>query len=173
LKARDLAIALAVCVVAGTGGWFSYRALHPAKPAVAQIRPDLEFRDLKGQAHKLSEWNGKLVLLNFWATWCGPCLHEMPMLVEAQQQYGARGLQVLGVAMDETEPVSQMSARLQLNYPVMAGGAEIGDAMDRLGNDLGALPFSVLIAADGRILDTRAGALSAEELKDWLANLPS
>ena len=172
MKPRDLPIALAVCVIAGAAGFASFRLLHPARPATAELRPDLEFRDLNGQPHRLSEWNGKLVLLNFWATWCGPCLHEMPMLVDAQAQNGARGLQVVGVAMDEREPVAQMSARLQLNYPVMAGGAEIGTAMDQLGDELGALPFSVLIAADGRILGRRSGALSAEELKDWLANLP-
>lgn len=96
------------------------------------------------------------------------------MLVEAQKAHGAHGLQIVGIAMDETEPVARMSERLQLNYPVMAGGEEIAKAMDALGDELGALPFSVLIAPDGRILDRRSGALSAGELREWLdKKLPS
>ena len=173
MKPRDLAIALGVCVIAGAAGFISYRVLH-REPAVQAVRPDLEFRDLAGAPHKLSEWNGKLLLVNFWATWCAPCLQEMPMLVEAQKAHGAHGLQIVGIAMDETEPVARMSERLQLNYPVMAGGEEIAKAMDALGDELGALPFSVLIAPDGRILDKRSGALSAGELKEWLEEkLPS
>jgi thiol-disulfide isomerase/thioredoxin len=114
LKARDLALGVVVCAVAGLAGFGSYRWLHPQQVAV-EIRPDLEFKDLQGKPHKLSEWNGKWVLLNFWATWCAPCLNEMPMLVRAQGENGARGLQVVGVAMDEREPVAKMSERLKLN----------------------------------------------------------
>lgn len=172
LTGRDLAIALLVCGLAGGAGFGSYRYLHQGA-AAPEIRPDLAFRDLAGKEHKLSEWNGKLLLLNFWATWCAPCIHEIPMLVEAQRGSGARGLQVVGVAMDEVAAVTQMSARLQMNYPVMAGGVEVGAAMDSLGDELGALPFSVLIGADGQILDRRSGALTAGELRDWLARLPS
>jgi thiol-disulfide isomerase/thioredoxin len=173
LTGRDLAIALAVCGLAAAAGFTSYRVMHAAKPAGDELRADLEFRDLKGQRHKLSEWNGKLLLVNFWATWCAPCLKEIPLLVETQQKNAARGLQVVGIAMDDVEPVRQMSKRLEINYPVMAGGAEISAAMDSLGDRLGALPFSVLIGPGGEILDRRSGALTAEELQDWLAKLPS
>lgn len=173
MNGRDLLIGLAVCVVAGAAGFAGYRFLHPREPAALELRPDLEFRDLKGQSHKLSEWNGKLLLVNFWATWCAPCLKEIPMLVEAQLRNGARGLQVVGVAMDEVQPVTEMSQRLQINYPVMAGGPEVGQAMDALGEELGALPFSVLISPDGHILHRVSGALSSEELRAWLENLSS
>ena len=137
------------------------------------MRPDLEFRDLDGRAHRLSEWNGKLLLVNFWATWCPPCLKEIPELIAAQRKYGPRGLQVVGLAMDERDPVAAFQARLQMNYPIMVGGIEIASAMDALGDELGAFPFSVLIAPDGRIIGRQSGALTAEDLDGWISgNLP-
>jgi len=168
LRREKLALIL-VCVVAAGVGYGSYRVWQQRSAAqAAAMRPDLEFRDLAGQAHRLSEWDGKLLLLNFWATWCTPCLKEIPLLVETQQQHGARGLQVVGIAMDEAEPVHRFAERLHINYPIMIGQAEIARAMDDLGDQLGAFPFSVLIAPDGRILDRISGDLSREEIKALL-----
>jgi thiol-disulfide isomerase/thioredoxin len=174
LTGRSLAALMAVCVIAAGTGFAAYRWWHaPEAAATSALRPDLEFRDLEGRAHRLSEWNGKLLIVNFWATWCAPCLKEIPLLVDAQQKQASRGLQVVGVAMDDAEPVRQMSARLKVNYPIMAGGTEVMSAMDQLGDTLGALPFSVLIAPDGRVLDRVSGGLKPEELSAWLVNLPS
>ena len=172
-RRETLALVL-VCVVAAGAGFGAYR-WHAARAATeaAALRPDLEFKDLDGKPHRLSEYDGKLVLLNFWATWCGPCLKEIPLLVEAQSQHGAHGLQIVGIAADDVEPVRMFAQRLKMNYPVMAGGAEIYDAMHALGAELEALPFSVLVAPDGRILGRTSGDLSADELKAWLdAHLP-
>jgi thiol-disulfide isomerase/thioredoxin len=176
---RRATLAAVTCIVAAAAGFGAYRFLNPdagspAPPAPSgEIRPDLEFRDAQGKAHRLSEWNGKLLLLNFWATWCAPCLKEIPLLVEAQQQHAARGLQIVGIAMDEKEPVLQMAQRLRVGYPIMVGSTEVMSAMDQLGDQLGALPFSVLIAPDGRVLARLSGALTPEELAQWLAHLPS
>jgi thiol-disulfide isomerase/thioredoxin len=164
-------VALALCAVSAGAGFIAYRhvaATHelPA-PSADEIRPDLVFHDLDGHAHRLSEWNGKLLLLNFWATWCGPCIKEIPLLVEAQKESGARGFQVVGVAMDETAAVTEFQARMHMNYPTMIGASDVMSAMDQLGNTLGALPFSVLIAPDGRILARTAGALEKAELETW------
>ncbi len=175
MRRREAIALILVCVVSAGVGFGTYRwwqVKHAAEAAA--IRPDLEFRDLDGKAHRLSEWDGKLLLLNFWATWCTPCLKEIPLLVEAQREHGARGLQIVGVAMDEVEPVRRFIERLRMNYPVMAGQAEIAEAMDQLGDQLGAFPFSVLIAPNGRILDRVSGDLSPEELKALLdKHLPS
>ena len=166
---RETLALILVCVVAAGIGFGSYR-LWQARSAIeaAATRPDLEFRDLDGKAHRLSEWDGKLLLLNFWATWCPPCLKEIPLLVETQRRHGSRGLQIVGIAMDEAEPVRRFAERLQMNYPVMVGQADIARAMDQLGDTLGAFPFSVLIAPDGRILDRVSGDLSREELQSLL-----
>ncbi|MGH8482375.1 MAG: TlpA family protein disulfide reductase [Nevskiaceae bacterium] len=149
---------------AGFGAWYWWQGRAVADAA----RAELEFRGLDGQPHRLAEWRGKLVLLNFWATWCTPCLKEIPLLVETQRQHGPRGLQVVGIAMDEAEPVTAFAQRLQMNYPIMVGQAEIAAAMDELGDPLGAFPFSVLVAPDGRILARRSGELSREEIVEWL-----
>jgi thiol-disulfide isomerase/thioredoxin len=176
LKARDALALLLVCAAAGAAGfgaWHWWRGADDS--AIAQVaRADLAFPDLDGRPRALSEWRGKLVLLNFWATWCTPCLKEIPLLVETQREHGPRGLQIVGIAMDEVEPVKAFAQRLQMNYPILVGQYEVAVAMDELGDPLGAFPFSVLIAPDGRILDRRSGDLSREEIAEWLAqHLPN
>jgi len=175
LKQRETLALVLVCVVAavaGFGAWRWHEVTSAAK--TAEQRPDLAFKDLDGKPHRLSEWDGKLVLLNFWATWCAPCIKEIPLLVEAQSRHASRGLQVIGVAVDDIEPVRSFAQRLKINYPLMAGGPEVYDAMHDLGAELEALPFSVLIAPGGRIVGRASGDLSAEELQEWLDGyLPS
>ena len=169
MRARDALALVLVCAVAGAAGfgaWHWWQGRADAAPAVA--RADLTLNDLDGKPHRLDEWRGQLVLLNFWATWCTPCLKEIPLLVETQQQHGPRGLQIVGIAMDEVEPVRAFAQRLRMNYPLLIGQAEVARAMDELGDPLGAFPFSVLIAPDGRILDRRSGDLSREEITAWL-----
>lgn len=169
MTTRELLAVLLLCLLsaaAGVGAWWWWQEQRAVE--LAQQRPDLEFRDLDGRPHRLSEWNGKLLLLNFWATWCTPCLKEIPLLIQAQRDYGPRGLQVVGLALDQREAVEGFRARLGINYPLMLGEADIIAAMDALGDQLGAFPFSVLIAPDGRILARESGALTGPELRDWV-----
>ena len=156
---------LALGTAAAVGGFSAYRywQAEPAAPP-AEVRPDLQFQDLDGKVRKLSEWDGRLLLLNFWATWCTPCLKEIPLLVQAQQTHAAHGLQVVGIAMDQVEPVTRFRERFAINYPLLVGEADVVTAMDALGDTLGALPFTVVIARDGRILERIWGDLSGEEL---------
>lgn len=168
---------LALCVVSAVAGFSAYRYWQAGPdglaganaPALAETRPDLQFQDVDGQARKLSEWDGKLVLLNFWATWCAPCVKEIPLLVEAQTRHAAQGLQIVGLALDHVEPVKQFRSRFGINYPLLVGQEDIVRAMDALGDTLGAFPFSVLIARDGRILERVSGDLSQEELQELLS----
>jgi thiol-disulfide isomerase/thioredoxin len=169
LSRRELLAVLALCLfsaAAGYGAWHWWQMQRAAE--LAQQRPDLEFRDLDGRPHRLSEWDGKLLLLNFWATWCTPCLKEIPLLVQAQREFGPRGLQIVGLALDQREAVEAFRTRLGINYPLMLGEADIIAAMDALGDQFGAFPFSVLIAPDGRILARESGALTADELRNWI-----
>lgn len=169
MSRRELAALLLLCLLSAAAGYGAWHWLQLQKATdLAQRRPDLEFRDLDGRVQKISQWDGKLLLLNFWATWCTPCLKEIPLLVRAQREYGPRGLQIVGLALDQREPVEAFRTRLGINYPIMLGEADIIAAMDALGDQLGAFPFSVLIAPDGRILARESGALTEDELRDWI-----
>ena len=164
---RTLLLTIVLASIAGTAGFLGYRWLHVEEPEVAGApapAPEITLKDLDGHPRRLLEFRGKLVLVNFWATWCGPCLKEMPLLVQAQQEYGKRGFQVVGPALDEIDAVRTMAKKVGINYPIMVGDEDITAAMDALGDELGALPFSVLIAPDGRILDRITGGLTREKL---------
>lgn len=166
-------ILLAFC--AGAAGFAFYHFIQrpPAETARA-LAPDLRLPTLDGGSASLSELRGKLVLVNFWATWCAPCLQEIPLLVEMQTRYGARGLQLLGPALDDPEQVRASLPRLKIQYPVLVGDTQVTRAMDALGDTLGALPFSVLIDAQGYVVERKHGEFEREELIRLIeAHLPA
>ncbi|MGQ0621873.1 MAG: TlpA family protein disulfide reductase [Panacagrimonas sp.] len=172
MKTRTLAVLSVIGALAAVGGFVMYRSLAPVPPP-AELAADFTLPLLGGGSGSLSEYRGKLVLVNFWATWCAPCLKEIPLLVEMQERYGTRGLQILGPALDDPEQVRQALPRLRIHYPILTGEAEIPAAMDAFGDTLGALPFSVLISADGYLLQRKHGEFTREELIPLIeANLP-
>ncbi|HEY7237944.1 MAG TPA: TlpA disulfide reductase family protein [Burkholderiales bacterium] len=129
------------------------------------------FLDLSGRRRKLSEWRGKPLLCNFWASWCAPCREELPLLDITWRQNTANGLQIVGIAVDSAANVTKYLESIQIGYPVLvAEGSAIG-LMRRLGNRSGALPFSVTVDAAGRLRERKLGAYSAAELKSDLAAL--
>jgi thiol-disulfide isomerase/thioredoxin len=156
-------------VAAGTGYWVTQQSRAPASDA-----PDLvEFSlpDLAGRPQAVSQWRGKLVLVNFWATWCPPCREEIPLFVEFQRRYGVRGFQVVGAAIDQRDSVSDFARREAMNYPqLLAGDAGIS-LMAQLGNKTGSLPYSVVLAPDGRIVSRKIGAYRREELEAVIKQL--
>lgn len=119
------------------------------------LAPDFTLPQLDGQQLSLSSYGGKIVLLDFWATWCVPCREETPHFVELQQKYGNRGLQIIGVSMDDSvDPVRPFAQQFHINYPVVMGTAETGE---EYGGVLG-LPIAFLIGRDGRIVAKHMGA---------------
>ena len=126
---------------------------------LGQIRPEFAMKDLDGELRNIKEWDGKIVLVNFWATWCPPCLKEMPYFVELQIEYGEQGFQIIGIAIDDEDAVRAFADDMDINYPIMAGELDTIDLARRYGNRIGGLPYSVVINRKGEITDTITGEL--------------
>ena len=140
-------------------------------------RPDatallsLSLPDLQGHPQRLSQWQGKVLVVNFWATWCVPCREEMPEFVRAQQELGAKGLQFVGIAIDQPALVSQFVTELKLNYPALIGSYDVVDLSRPLGNRFAALPFTVILDREGKIAHTQMGPLKPGQLHSIVGNL--
>lgn len=165
-------------VVGGVGGFLLGGHLYdnpPAPPGVAQVArgepvPDIALSDPDGGERRLSQWRGRLLLVNYWASWCAPCVEEMPMLDRFAAKHAARGLAVVGIAEDDAEAVRRFLSRHPVGYPILLGRRQIDGSSVQLGNSRGVLPFTALIDADGRLLDRRVGALDEAKLEAWLAD---
>jgi len=147
-------------------------AADGSTPGVQDVAAVLATRllDLEGQPHQLAEWNGQPVLINYWATWCAPCLKEVPELeaFSIAQQKRKGGIRVVGVALDEPDAVRSFVKRGRVSYTVLVEPVEPGASTSvALGNKHGALPFSVLLDARGRVLRSKFGAMTAADLAAW------
>jgi len=133
--------------------------------------PPLQLPDLDGRPVSLpGAWAGKPLLVNVWATWCAPCLHELPELQRFAEAQGADGVQVVGVALDDAALVRDFLQRVPVRYPILIDAPGRADAGVRLGNPKGVLPYSVLIGADGRVLRRRVGPFEPGELDGFVTD---
>ncbi len=163
-----LVVAMVVSVMIIFGVRMSRRSSDQISSTGANLKgqaaPDFTLHSLDGKTLRLSDFRGKAVLLNFWATWCQPCKIEMPWFVEMQKQYGPQGLQVLGVAMDDASPpdIGKFAKDLGVNYPVLIGKEAVGDAY----GGVQFLPATFYIGRDGKIVDKVFGLKGRGEIED-------
>jgi thiol-disulfide isomerase/thioredoxin len=129
------------------------------------------YPDLEGRVHRLLDWRGKVLLCNFWATWCAPCREEVPLLVSAKQQWAAHGLEVVGIAIDNAANIREFSTTYKINYPLLIADAGALELLRKLGNRGGALPYTVAIGPTGAIVHRHLGPFSAAELRRAIASL--
>ena len=141
-------------------------------PGVVGVnRPEFKLSDTTGQLRDIKEWNGKVLALNFWATWCPPCIKEIPEFIEIQHKYESRGLQFIGIALQRPEEVTEFMREYGMNYPVLAGEMEVIAIAESYGNDIGALPYTVIIDRQGLIQFIQRGPLSAEKAESVIQSL--
>jgi peroxiredoxin len=172
-------LAFVLAMVAGLGGYSLYlRSVAPtAKPPAASSkpvpgpgpigvettsddrRPDFLLAGVDGNRHSIDEWDGKVILLNFWATWCPPCRREIPSFVDLQRKYRERGLVVIGIGIDRPDKVRRFVEEYGVDYVNLVGGEDATEVSIQYGNRTAALPYSVIIDRAGRIVYTHVGEL--------------
>jgi thiol-disulfide isomerase/thioredoxin len=140
-------------------------AASAASPAANAVAPDFTLRGADGRNVRLDELRGQVVLVNFWATWCGPCREEMPLLDHARR---TNGLEVIGVAVDDPVAVTEFLKDNPVGYQILLASDD-GNAELMFGDTRSVLPYSVLIGKDGKLLAHRAGSFSSEMLENWLS----
>lgn len=186
---RNIALAVVVGLLfAGAGMYFGSQAPVGKSPvaaaggtappgastAPAKDTPDLFGRsmpDADGKQHRLAQWQGKPVLVNFWATWCAPCVQEMPELSALQTEIAPRNIQIIGVGIDSPSNIKDFAGKYKIAYPLYVAGMEGTELSRQFGNKAGGLPYTVLIGADGQVRKTYLGKLKMDELRRDIAAL--
>jgi thiol-disulfide isomerase/thioredoxin len=120
--------------------------------------------DLQGQSRSLEQWRGHVLVVNFWATWCAPCREEIPALIKVQDKLGAKGLQIVGIAVDQDDKVRPYAAEMKINYPILVGDLEAIDLARQAGNRLGGLPFTVVFDRKGVAVHSQLGGMNEQKL---------
>lgn len=133
---------------------------------VGQHRPDYTLGSVDGSVMSASDFDGQVVLVNFWATWCAPCREEMPMLMDIRARYNADGLEVVGIAIDDVAAARSFVDELGIEYPNLVGSTDVMATLRLYGNSSGALPYTVLVDRQGKIVWIRSGVLEEAELED-------
>ncbi len=175
MKRRSWFYAGAALGAAGLGAVSAWWLHRPGGPAAARLANDpfwgasLDTPD--GRRLALASFYGKPLLVNFWATWCPPCVEELPLLEAFYQTHRSRGWQLLGIAIDQPSAVRHWLQRSPLSFPIALAGLEGSQMSQQLGNSAGGLPFSLLFSASGEILERKLGQLSKSDLQTWAARL--
>jgi peroxiredoxin len=175
---RDPVVLIVVAMVVSVMLVFGFNmAQHSPSPEAAaaaklqgQMAHDFTLQTLDGKTVHLSDYRGKAVLLNFWATWCEPCKLEMPWFVEMQKQYGPQGLQILGVAMDDADPadIARFAKDMGVDYPILVGNEPVRDAVAGDYGGVQFLPETFFIGRDGKVVEKIFGLKSRSEIEDFV-----
>ncbi len=158
----------AFAALAGVGVALRRFSTQDISPEAFQQLWGSEFQTPQGNALQFQSLQGKPLVLNFWATWCPPCVEEMPLLERFYQENAAKGWQVVGVAIDQPSQVRRFLTQNSISYPIALGGLDGTDLLKSLGNAQGALPFTLVLDAQGAIKMQKLGKLSEKEINSWL-----
>jgi thiol-disulfide isomerase/thioredoxin len=127
--------------------------------------------DTRGRSQTMSQWRGKVLVVNFWATWCAPCRDEIPALIKVQHKYAANSVQIVGIALDNVPKVQDYADEMRIDYVLLIGGIDALEVTKDLGNRAGVLPFTIVLDRRGKVAYTHAGALTEALLSAVLTRL--
>lgn len=166
---------VAVALLALAAGLWWRGETPPSADLTAPPTPpglmDVAVHDMDGKLVPLSTWKGKVVVLNFWATWCAPCRREIPEFVKLQTELGGKGLQFVGLALDEPKNVAPYLLQVGLNYPSLVGEIDVVELTKSLGNRQAALPYTVILGRDGTVRHAILGGTDDARLRPLLLPL--
>jgi peroxiredoxin len=168
-------VIIAICglLALGAGAFVARDAFvtSVANDTAAATLMGVSLPDLEGREQRLDQWRGKVLVVNFWATWCAPCREEMRDFIATQKTEAAKGLQFVGIAVDQADKVQNFAKDIELNYPALIGGYGAMELSKTLGNELMALPFTVIVSRDGKVAHTQLGPLKQAKLDALVAKL--
>lgn len=165
---RLLLIGGVVLLAAAIGFGVGYREMQRPPDSIelaAQAIYSTTLNDLDGKAQSLAQWKGKVLVVNFWATWCPPCREEIPGFIKFQEKYRLNGVQFVGIAIDDRDKVRAFATEVGINYPSLLGDFSAIELSRTSGNHLGGLPFTAILDRNGALVATKVGELSADKLE--------
>lgn len=169
-------LVISVAIAAAVAGYVTSDALRA--PSTAAIPADagtqllaLSLPDSEGKSRTLSDWRGRILVVNFWATWCPPCIKEIPDFVKVSQRISPEKVQFVGVSIDRIEAVQRFAAEHQVPYPLLIASPQVLEMAKHFGNSAQALPFTVFVDTAGTIRDVKLGSLNEEELERKIRSL--
>lgn len=178
-RALAAALIIGVSAIAGYAGWRTQRHVDQATPApkisdsaLRQLMA-LQLPDSDGRPQALQQWQGKVLVINFWATWCPPCVKEMPELDRLQREQGPAGVQVVGLAIDQPDSVRRFLKQTPVSFPIGLAGFEGSEIGRQLGNSAGGLPFTAVFDRQGQVVERKLGPTDFAELSGWVARIRS
>ncbi len=161
---KNILLIVTVSLAALSAGIVAQQQKNVPNPFGNNALPEIILPDLSGRQRNISEWQGKVMIINFWATWCPPCLKEIPEFVELQHELGDKGLQFIGIAIEEKAPVEEFMNSTKINYPILIA-KDTGVAISvKLGNIIQAVPYSVVIDRKGNIVHSHPGEFSKQQI---------
>jgi thiol-disulfide isomerase/thioredoxin len=168
---KQTGIIIIAAVLALGIGIAAQRFLPSLEKTSVTSLPDFNLPDLSGNQHNISEWRGKILVINFWATWCPPCRKEIPEFIALQEHYSVKGVQFVGIALEEQKPVAEYTASAHINYPILIGGDNGVTLAHQLGNSIDAIPYTIVVNQQGQIINRHPGEFSKEQILEIIAPL--
>lgn len=173
-RTRQAVAFAAVALIALGTGYLVHSSLRGASQPELTVKPSARgaeailaasLPDLQGNSQPISQWRGKVLVVNFWATWCEPCRKEIPEFIKTQNRYRDQGLLFVGIAIDQKENIATYSKEVGINYPVLVGDFDTIELSRHAGNSYSGLPFTAVIDRNGKIADVHLGGLTGTELE--------